>query len=126
VASSFVHAGVHHVSLSVHDAELTGRFYVEVLGLEKLPRPDFGVPGLWLRCGSQEVHLIQAKDHSTAAVPLLGPHFALRVSDVDAARKALVERGVQVSEPFQIPGGGRQCFFHDPSGNMVELNQPRL
>jgi catechol 2,3-dioxygenase-like lactoylglutathione lyase family enzyme len=125
MAQSFVHAGVHHVSLSVHDAEQTGRFYTEVLGFEKLPRPDFGVPGQWLRCGPQEVHLIQARDHNPDKAPIMGPHFALRVLDVDAARKALLERGVEVSEPFQIPGGGRQCFFHDPAGNMIELNQPR-
>ena len=126
VAKPFVHVGVHHVSLNVHDAEETGRFYTEILGMEKLPRPDFGVPGLWLRCAGQEVHLIQVKEHKTGQAPTMGPHFALRVSDVDAARGALVERGVKVSEPFQIPGGGRQCFFHDPAGNMIELNQPRV
>jgi predicted enzyme related to lactoylglutathione lyase len=32
---------------------------------------------------------------------------------------------VKVSKPMTIPGAGRQAFFRDPSGNLVELNQPR-
>ena len=52
-------SGVHHVSLNVDDAEKTGRFYTEVLGLEVLPRPDFPFKGLWLRAGGQEIHLIE-------------------------------------------------------------------
>ena len=112
--------GVHHVSLNVHDVEKTGRFYLEVLGLEKLPRPDFGVPGLWLRAGGQEIHLIEVEDHRAPE----GQHFAFRVDDLDEAIRALGEHGVKVSDPFQIPAGGRQAFLRDPAGNLIELNQP--
>ena len=113
-------SGVHHVSINVHDAEEVGRFYMDVLGLEKLPRPDFGIPGLWLRSGGQEIHLIQREGHEAPE----GQHFAFRVEDLDATVEELEGRGVEVSKVFQIPGGGRQCFIHDPAGNMVELNQP--
>jgi catechol 2,3-dioxygenase-like lactoylglutathione lyase family enzyme len=112
--------GVHHVSVNVDDAEKAGRFYLEVLGLEKLPRPDFGFPGLWLRAGGQEIHLIQVPDH----VAPKGQHFALRVQDIDAAVSELAGHGVQVSRVFDLPNGARQCFFHDPAGNMIEFNQP--
>ena len=51
--------GVHHVSLNVSDTEVAGRFYTEVLGLEVLPRPDFGFPGAWLYAGEHAfVHLV--------------------------------------------------------------------
>ena len=114
-------AGVHHVSLNEHDAELTGRFYTEVLGLEVLPRPDFPFKGLWLRAGAQELHLIEVENHRVPG----GEHFAFRVDDVDAVCRELAERGVKVSKPMEVPGAGRQAFLRDPSGNLLELNQPR-
>ena len=114
-------AGVHHVSLNVDDAEKTGRFYIDVLGLEVLPRPDFPFAGYWLRTGNQEIHLIEVKDHRVPG----GEHFAFRVEDMDETVRELTERGVKVSKPMQIPGAGRQAFLRDPSGNLVELNEPR-
>ena len=113
--------GVHHVSINVHDADLTGRFYGEVLGLEPLPRPDFGFKGHWFRAGGQEIHLIEVADHHAPE----GQHFAFSVDDIDAVCEALGAKGVKVSAPMAIPGAGKQAFFRDPSGNLVELNQPR-
>lgn len=113
--------GVHHVSINVHDADLTGRFYIEVLGLESLARPNFPFKGHWFRAGTQEIHLIEVADHKAPD----GQHFAFGVDDIDAVCASLAERGVKVSKPVDIPGAGRQAFFRDPSGNLVELNQPR-
>ena len=114
------HSGVHHVSLNVSDNEETKKFYVEVLGLEEIPRPDFGFPGSWLNCGGQQVHLMQVENHTAPE----GQHFALRVDDIEASREELLSRGVKVSKIFELKDIGRQCFLRDPSGNMVELNQP--
>ncbi len=115
------HAGVHHVSLNVHDTEETAKFYIEVLGFDQIPRPDFDFPGSWLQCGEQQVHLIQVKKHQAPK----GQHFALRVEDLDDARAELLGQGVKVSEILDIEDICRQCFFHDPAGNMIELNQPK-
>ena len=38
----------HHVSFSVSDLEASLAFYRDVLGLEPIERPDFGLPGAWL------------------------------------------------------------------------------
>ena len=113
-------AGVHHVSLNVDDVEGCLRFYVDVLGLAQLPRPDFGFPGAWLEAGPQQIHLIHSPDH----VAPKGQHFAFRVEDLDAARESLQAAGVEVSEPYEIPDVGRQAFLQDPAGNLIELNQP--
>ena len=113
-------AGVHHVSLNVGDLEQTARFYTEILGLKVLPRPDFGFPGMWLDAGAQQIHLIQVDQHAAPE----GQHFALRVEDGDAAARELTGKGVKGRGPFEIPGAGRQCFLRDPSGNLIELNQP--
>jgi glyoxylase I family protein len=119
-----VHAisGVHHVSLNVTDAEASRRFYVEVLGfIERDDRPDFPFAGSWLQVGDQQVHLLEVADF----VPPKGQHFALSVADIDAVRAGLIERGVEVSEPSPIGDICVQCFFTDPTGNLIELNQPR-
>jgi catechol 2,3-dioxygenase-like lactoylglutathione lyase family enzyme len=113
-------AGVHHVSLNVRDADEAVRFYREVLGLEQIPRPEFGFPGFWLRSGAQEIHLIEVADHRAPD----GQHFAFRVDDIDGVVADIRRHGIEVSTPFHIPGGGRQSFLKDPSGNLIELNQP--
>ena len=50
----------------------------------------------------------------------------LVVSDVDAARAQLVERGVEVGEVQEFPWG-RFVFFNDPDGNgwAVQATPPR-
>lgn len=112
--------GVHHVSLNVDDLEASLAFYVDQLGLEVLPRPDFGFPGAWLRSGAQELHLMQVEDH----VAPKGQHFAFRVTDLDGTLEALQAQGIEVSKAFELPSG-RQAFLHDPAGNMLELNEPK-
>ncbi|MPY95256.1 MAG: lactoylglutathione lyase [Acidimicrobiia bacterium] len=113
--------GVHHISLNVADAAATERFYVDVLGLKPLDRPDFGFPGAWLACqDGRQVHLIQVDDW----VAPKGQHFAFAVEDIEGVRGELAAKGIKVSDTSVVPGAGRQCFFKDPAGNLVELNQP--
>jgi catechol 2,3-dioxygenase-like lactoylglutathione lyase family enzyme len=114
--------GIHHVSLNVHDTEETGRFYLDVLGLRQLDRPDLGVPGIWLETpDGLQIHLIEVEGHEAPE----GQHFALHVDDIEGTIADLRDKGVEVGDAFEIAGAGRQTFFHDPAGNLVELNQPR-
>ncbi len=114
-------AGVHHVSINVTDAAESVRFYVDVLGLaERDDRPDFDFDGAWLQAGEQQIHLLERAD----IVPPPGQHFALRVADLDAARAHLEAHGVEVRAPKQLDDICRQAFFEDPTGNLIELNQP--
>jgi glyoxylase I family protein len=113
-------SSVHHISINCSDADRDRDFYVSVLGFEQMPRPDLGFSGYWLRIGQQELHLLQVPNHQAPK----GQHFAFHVEDIDVAREHLMASGVNVSDPREISGICRQCFFHDPSGNMLELNQP--
>jgi len=113
--------GVHHVSLNVRDVEEAREFYTKVLGFEEAERPDFGFPGLWLQAGAQQIHLMGVEAHEP---PLRGQHFALWVDDLDEAVADLASRGLEPRARFEFPGAGRQAFFRDPSGNLIELNQP--
>ena len=112
--------GVHHVSLNVADNEAAVRFYEDVLGFRRLERPDFGFPGAWLDTGNGQVHLLEVPDHRAPA----GQHVAFQVDDIEAARSAVLAHGVEVSEASPV-GTGLQAFLHDPSGNLIELNQPQ-
>ena len=110
---------VHHVSITVADAEVARAFYVDVLGLsERDDRPDFGFAGAWLDAGGQQVHLIQGLPPDDR-----GQHFALHIADIEGVVAELRGRGVRVSDPVPV-GAGRQAFLSDPSGNTVELMEP--
>ncbi len=111
--------GVHHVSINVDDVTAAKRFYVDLLGLRDLPRPDFDFAGAWLQAGDQEVHLLGIQ----SGKPLKEQHFAFAVADLQALRQTLTAAGIKVSEPSEIAGVCLQAFAHDPSGNLVEFNQ---
>jgi glyoxylase I family protein len=111
---------VHHISLNVSDAEEATRFYIDIMGMTSLPRPDLGFPGAWLSMGEQQLHLLQVDDHHAP----VGQHFAFMVDDIHAAKSEIEQQGVSVSEPRELSGVCLQCFFKDPSDNLLELNQP--
>lgn len=111
--------GVQHVSVNVDDLDVALTFYVEALGLTPAERPDLGFPGAWLQGpNGVQVHLLEREGGGSDA-----NHFALEVRDLDAAVASLRGRGLDVNDPFDV-GAGRQVFLRDPSGNVVELNQP--
>ena len=114
-----ISSGIHHVSINVKDVDSAVAFYVGLLELEQLDRPDLGFPGAWLKSGDQEVHLLDIESDA----PPKEQHFAFRVEDLDKVIEHLEQRNIKVSQPNEITGVCRQALAHDPSGNMVEFNQ---
>lgn len=113
--------GVHHVNIQVDDVAAARAFYREVLGLTEIDRPDFPVSGAWFRLGVHQLH-IGAEDGHVAPDR---QHFAVQVGDLDAAVAAIEAHGVKVRKTgLTFPGAGYQAFVRDPSGNLIELNQP--
>jgi uncharacterized protein len=120
-----------HYAFLVHDLDVARRFYVDVLGCREgrsaATWVDFELFGNQLSC-----HL-GAPPASTArgqvdgiAVPM--PHFGAIVSwpefELLAARVTAAGVAFVVSPRVRYPGEvGEQatCFFHDPSGNAIEL-----
>ncbi len=111
---------VHHVTLNVSDLDAALDFYTRVLEMPLLPRPDFGFPGAWLDAGEQQIHLLEAVGFEAPS----GQHFALEVDDVAAVSTLLESRDVSVSRSSTIDGVCVQAFFADPTGNIIEINQP--
>jgi catechol 2,3-dioxygenase-like lactoylglutathione lyase family enzyme len=112
--------GFHHVAICVNDAEAAKSFYCDVLGFTPVgTRPDDFGPGAWLDAGGPQLHLMEVTE------PAANPgHFALRVDDLDAWVSEISAAGVRVDKIPHMPGAGQQAFLHDPSGNVIELNQP--
>ena len=58
-----------HCAVRVGDAPKSMAFYEQVLGLKKLPRPDFGFPGAWYGVGDNAIHLISERKSRTQTRP---------------------------------------------------------
>lgn len=111
--------GIHHVSINVKDVDQAVDFYVGVLNLELMARPNLGFPGAWISAGAQEIHLLEID----SGAPVKEQHFAFAVADADAIHASLRDLGYAPSEIRETPKVCRQFFTHDPSGNMIEFNQ---
>ena len=118
---------VHHVSFSVRDLPRSREFYEGVLGLRTIPRPDFGLAGVWYGVGGGEIHLIQAPTGAELGsapekITPLANHCAFAIDDYDATLAALKQHGVNVLETRSDVG---QLWVQDPDGNVIELIRPR-
>jgi glyoxylase I family protein len=112
--------GIHHVALAVDDTAAAVSFYGEVLGLTPIERPDGAkADGAWFALGGAQVHLFKPGE-----VRVAPPHFAIEVVDLAAAVAAIRSHGITVYEADHQPGFGQQAIVVDPSGNVIELNQP--
>ena len=110
---------IDHCSVIITDVERSRRFYRDFLGLKEINGPrtfDFVV--LWFDLGNNMLHLL-LKEHADTISPR---HFALRVTDANAARRHCKEHGVPLSETTPIPGADR-FFISDPDGNRIEIIQ---
>ncbi len=110
---------IHHVNLLVDDVGAARRFYGELLGLEELTRPDFGMDGAWFEAGTTQVHLSIGTPPPADALQ----HFAFRTDDLAGVVARLKADGLDVFEVPHTPGAGHQAFARDPAGNLVEFNQ---
>ena len=69
--------GIHHVSINVKDVQESIKFYVDLLGMEQISRPDLGFHGAWLKSSEHEVHLLGID----STPPPKEQHFAFAVDE---------------------------------------------
>lgn len=115
-------SGLHHVSLLVADLQRASNFYINTLGLERdTSRPDMAFPGLWLKIGSQQIHLLCFEEISSgtgAEHPGRDAHCALAVSSISRMKEILRQEGIS----FHMSKSGRRAIFcRDPDGNGLEF-----
>jgi catechol 2,3-dioxygenase-like lactoylglutathione lyase family enzyme len=99
-------------------------FYVDLLGAEPIPTPNFGLPVQWLALGRTQLHLFERD-----LTPTSHHHLGITVDDLERAYRAAERRGAFDDESFgnhlvELPGDVVQLYVRDPAGNLVELDFP--
>jgi diguanylate cyclase (GGDEF)-like protein/PAS domain S-box-containing protein len=116
--------GVDHVQLAMpagDEAERAAeRFYGDVLGLERVPKPPaLAVQGgCWFESPCVKLHLGVEEPF----VPARKAHPALLVDDLAALVARITDAGGSATPADDVPGVER-AHTHDPFGNRIELVQ---
>ena len=115
-----------HFTISVSDYQKSEAFYREVLGLKTVQVvPPIGM--VFMRSGDDFVILTQSK---TLIEPNPGDeffvHHAFRVDvhKYEEAKQHLADHGVELlfeEERHEGVFHGKQCYFHDPDRNVLEV-----
>ena len=117
--------GIDHVALAVREVERSARWYIEVLGFERLHEGMWdGIP-TFIGKGSTAIALFPIRNNDsksatrTSKIRML--HLAFR-ADHDgflAAQEELKRRGIKFE--FQDHEISHSIYFHDPDGHELEI-----
>lgn len=117
-------AGLREVILYVQDMGTMVHFYRDQLGLRVLEPTDVGDYSAesWVVFDAGAVKLAL---HSGGERRLGedAPMIVFAVVDIEAARRALIARGVEVGAPFEAAPGVLVCHARDPEGHPIALEQ---
>jgi catechol 2,3-dioxygenase-like lactoylglutathione lyase family enzyme len=114
----------------VGDVQSSVAFYTEALGFEFVRQP--GPPIAIVRRGDLELWL--AGPTASASRPMPDGRkpepggwnrLVVQVENLDEKVRSLKDRGCRFRNDILDGPGGRQILLEDPSGNPVELFQPR-
>lgn len=120
-------SGLDHFTINTGNLAATERFYVDVVGLELAPRPDLGVPGIWLKGREQAqaiVHVLEVTGREPAGCEVRSSvdHIAFHATDFERARSRLEGLGLPWCGNVIADFGLWQLMFYDPNGVLIELN----
>jgi len=119
--TAFVSDGRISFQVAVSDLDRAVAFYRDVLGLKEIvvsseyrwAEFETGIPGCTIGMGVDP-----------GGVGPCQSSIRFGVTDLDAARQALQERGVRFEqEEFEVGGQVRIALFQDPDGNPMLLEQ---
>jgi catechol 2,3-dioxygenase-like lactoylglutathione lyase family enzyme len=120
-----------HLAMRCRDLATSMEFYQTHLGFTVVRtfRDGEGNVFYMLRLGAFCLEMFQSDEPETAELLFggIGPsHLAFSVDDLDAKVAELAAGGVEMGEiidgGFYVPGL-RLCFFEDPDGNRLEINE---
>lgn len=126
---------LNHYFVRAHDLEATRQFYMDVLGFEIMPRPNFPFPGYWLGVnGSIQVHI------GPSSIPNRERYYLGTRADAVDGQTGVVDHVAFVANepqefvarfkqmkidfrPRHLPESNLyQLFVRDPNGVVIELN----
>jgi catechol 2,3-dioxygenase-like lactoylglutathione lyase family enzyme len=111
---------VDYVALMSRDLERSKQFYGETLGLTPNTRASEAWPEF--EAGNVTLLLVDPKNIETEFTPHKAG-VALRVADVDAAKRRLEQAGVEFLFDTYDSGVCHMAFFDDPDGNRLILHR---
>ena len=126
---------LNHYFVRANNLERSKDFYVNVLGFEVMPRPEFPFPGYWLGInGKIQVHMGPAGIPNQEMYYLGTPkgaatdhagvvdHIAFLASEPETFIKRFKAMGMDY-RPRSLPDSELfQLFIKDPNGLTIELN----
>ena len=124
---------INHVGLRVRDLDVTRDFY-DKLGFEFIVGPVGPEPVAVMEhpCGVNINFILNASPDAAQSNLLMDvpekhtgyTHIALEITDVDAVKRQLTERDIEITETVNLPDGTVFFFVRDPDGNVIELHKP--
>jgi len=130
-------SGILESALYVSDLDAAETFYGEVMGLERIAK----VPGrhVFFRCGQGVLLLFNAEATRHPPAPdaklPVPPHgtvgqghlcFSGTADEISHWKAHLGATGIAIEADFEWPNGGHSIYFRDPSGNSLEIAEPRI
>jgi catechol 2,3-dioxygenase-like lactoylglutathione lyase family enzyme len=121
--------GVTHWSIPVNDLDESEIFYRDLLGLEYKGRLPTGNMACFA-VGDHNLLLCQRREPTVRTREQDGSlhhSFTVKPEVLDEACKLFGERGVKITQLVYRAHGfflGRELYFLDPSGNVLELRDP--
>jgi catechol 2,3-dioxygenase-like lactoylglutathione lyase family enzyme len=126
---------LHHISYPVRDVEASTSFYENLFDLQRLPRPPFSIPGVWLGCDDRQIHLVlnEAGTYRESPSPNIADvHFAFCTDDFEGMVERLEATGFREDLPEgdtkrilvlrEGLAGFPQLYLLDPDLNTIEVN----
>jgi len=127
---------LEHFLIQTEDLDVTVDWYVDVLGMEEGPHPDFKMPVRWLYLGEEPVlHLtVGGENVSENRKKYLGQqstatkgsgvvdHVAFRATGLTEMMNRLDDQGIEYTKRQVDDQGLFQLFLIDPNEVKVELN----
>ncbi len=111
--------GLDHIHFAVKDLEESIEFYTKLgFGLER--RLDHNGASAQMRISPDDIvmdlHLARSVENPGFN------HFAIKVEEMDVAVKELLNQGIDVDGPIEVPATGRRiATIRDPSGFLLQL-----
>lgn len=98
-----------NIGFQVKDVEKAKHFYESILGLKEPAQSD--ADEIEFRTNSNSIFLIPGNEN-------LGPVMEVVVSNLEIAKKHLVENGCEI---VRWKGKGRDCYVRDPFGMVFNV-----
>jgi lactoylglutathione lyase len=127
--------GLEHIGVFTPDIKKSEAFYVDTLGFDLMKREAIPFGGgtlqmVFVRAGTCVIELVQLPDSSNVLTRGNGlvDHFAIKVNDIEAASKRLMDMGVsfETEKPNDVPifeNGIKSIFFKGAFGERIEFCQ---